>query len=422
MSAQLAVPCAQKPDGTIVFPTNCPRFDRYACIGCNNPVVLKRGKIKTPHFAHKTAHMCNNESVLHKSTKAWIASMATNKNFRITSRCCKCCSSITLFRGSNLINARMEVQIGAYRADVGLFKNGKIFGAIEVKHTHACGQGKLRALKAALFGGCFEVPAIDLVENKFPATFQDIHGYRCSLCVREAIHERILKHQFRLQRAVLKCFKKWEEAVASIKTARFVRYGRRWLLLHRAKASAKFAQAQIKLEARDQFVSCGKALCAEKIKLYEWKSQHIKGEKCNRFVKFYLNDYVEKKNKYYHQRCSPVCLVCEEVITLGKWCACKRERMRPCQDCKSWREKSEMHQFTVPGERQNAFVCAVCAVGCTSCQKLISQDQARYGGKCYTCNRKRKLNDLGVAYKTCACGEVITKYRFDQCYSCYISS
>lgn len=42
----------------------------YFCIGCDNPLIAKvNGKIKKPHFAHKTVLECNSETYLHRLGK-----------------------------------------------------------------------------------------------------------------------------------------------------------------------------------------------------------------------------------------------------------------------------------------------------------------------------------------------------------------
>jgi len=41
----------------------------YRCIECGQPLIAKIGKIKTPHFAHRTDTVCDGESYLHKLAK-----------------------------------------------------------------------------------------------------------------------------------------------------------------------------------------------------------------------------------------------------------------------------------------------------------------------------------------------------------------
>ena len=43
------------------------------CIGCDEPLVLRRGEKKRWHFAHRAETSCGGETYIHKVVKAWIA-------------------------------------------------------------------------------------------------------------------------------------------------------------------------------------------------------------------------------------------------------------------------------------------------------------------------------------------------------------
>lgn len=64
--------------------------DEYICIGCENSLIAKvNGRIKKPHFAHKTVLECNGETYLHRLGKrAFIETyqkcLAENEPFYIT--------------------------------------------------------------------------------------------------------------------------------------------------------------------------------------------------------------------------------------------------------------------------------------------------------------------------------------------------
>ena len=204
------------------------------------------------------------------------------------------------------------------------------------------------------------------------------------------------------------------------KQQRLVRYGRRWLLLHRARACVRFVAASIKREHAERFVRCGNVLCMDRVELFSWRTQRADVDKCNRFYRCSYEEIVHHMGKHYHSRCSPICPVCKEVCAMGKWCACKRARMRPCQDCKAWRDRSDMSSFVMPGDEGPGFVCSACAVECSVCNNSISQAQAKFGGKCYLCNRKRKFEELGLELgPVCACGAQLKERWHSQCYTCW---
>ncbi|MGK5737145.1 hypothetical protein [Acinetobacter junii] len=62
----------------------------YICLGCDNPLIAKvNGKIKKPHFAHKTVLECNGETYLHRLGKraffeTYQKCLAENEPFYIT--------------------------------------------------------------------------------------------------------------------------------------------------------------------------------------------------------------------------------------------------------------------------------------------------------------------------------------------------
>jgi len=42
--------------------------EKYRCINCNSELIVKNGKIRAAHFAHKIK-VCNHETYLHKLAK-----------------------------------------------------------------------------------------------------------------------------------------------------------------------------------------------------------------------------------------------------------------------------------------------------------------------------------------------------------------
>lgn len=77
----------------------------YICLGCDNPLIAKvNGKIKKPHFAHKTVLECNGETYLHRLGKraffeTYQKCLAENEPFYITFHVPKKCQK---FKNPNL--------------------------------------------------------------------------------------------------------------------------------------------------------------------------------------------------------------------------------------------------------------------------------------------------------------------------------
>ena len=43
------------------------------CMGCDEPLILRRGKKNRPHFAHRAETTCNEKCMIHNIVQAWIA-------------------------------------------------------------------------------------------------------------------------------------------------------------------------------------------------------------------------------------------------------------------------------------------------------------------------------------------------------------
>ncbi|WP_297449186.1 competence protein CoiA family protein [uncultured Alistipes sp.] len=61
---------ALDPDGKLIWIKNAQRNVQFTCVNCGGKMIVKQGKIKEWHFAHKTlSENCNHESYLHSLAK-----------------------------------------------------------------------------------------------------------------------------------------------------------------------------------------------------------------------------------------------------------------------------------------------------------------------------------------------------------------
>lgn len=89
----------------------------YTCVGCGAPAILKRGKVKIAHFAHRNGSECSQttgESDEHREAKTAIYD-ALRADPRVSA-------------------VQMEKPLGASRPDV-YFEQGRVRVAIEVQRT-----------------------------------------------------------------------------------------------------------------------------------------------------------------------------------------------------------------------------------------------------------------------------------------------
>jgi len=67
------VPVGESPTGTLVRARYANPLIKYVCPGCRTPLILRKGEVKSPHFAHQSHAFCSPETALHAGVKTWIA-------------------------------------------------------------------------------------------------------------------------------------------------------------------------------------------------------------------------------------------------------------------------------------------------------------------------------------------------------------
>lgn len=133
------IPIAQTQAGVLVVPSCSKKEGPFKCLECSGDFILKQGKIKVFHFAHR--HLspgCSGggESALHRAGKLLIEKY-----------CCRLIFKGQCVTGKHHITrqypdscAQQEYRYDPhkmYSADVALFREGEIEAIIEVCATHA---------------------------------------------------------------------------------------------------------------------------------------------------------------------------------------------------------------------------------------------------------------------------------------------
>lgn len=118
----------------------------YRCVSCSQPVMLKAGAIRRPHFAHfPTPEPCTyfehpSESQIHKTAKLAIAS-ALNNGANVVVSCKTICTHDSIVDISKPAGGQVRVEhaIGkGCTADVALLTpDGNLSALLEIRHTHA---------------------------------------------------------------------------------------------------------------------------------------------------------------------------------------------------------------------------------------------------------------------------------------------
>lgn len=138
-----------KKTGEYVHPIMANKQDEYICPDCNKDLILKKGKIRVPHFAHcKDDTPCNyynkpSETQIHKDGKMLMKMILEKKiPLSIVRKCLKCVKEdeyeIPEITESSSI--KIEYRFGYNNsikiADVAYTDNEELFCAFEICYTH----------------------------------------------------------------------------------------------------------------------------------------------------------------------------------------------------------------------------------------------------------------------------------------------
>ena len=146
----LQIPYAFTNNKIPLSPEVAKKGQHFLCPTCDDEVILRRGDIRVPHFAHKPDTGCSGEGILHKTAKQMIRLMCNSVFGRVfvISKCpnCRRAQTRVLSREKNIC-AETEVPVGAHRLDVACFKNEKLHVGFEVRHTHPVHDEKWEAFR-----------------------------------------------------------------------------------------------------------------------------------------------------------------------------------------------------------------------------------------------------------------------------------
>ncbi len=186
-SIKLRVPLAFGDEERLYDPQTAEKGKRYFCPACQDTVILRKGEIKTPHFAHKVSEACNQETIIHKTAKQLIVDVISDwKSGKIDAptlrRTCEICRQ---FKDQPLPD-KVECAILEYRmsdgfvVDVALVVANEPAAAIEVRVSHAVDENKAKSLSIPFI----ELDGQKVIEN--PTIFQPIRDrfqpLTCTTC------------------------------------------------------------------------------------------------------------------------------------------------------------------------------------------------------------------------------------------------
>jgi len=129
--------------GELVKASDAQKEISYACPICSQPLVLRKGSQKRPHFAHKVlSPNCKPETALHYSFKTLLFQkirehLEKKLALPILWHCCKCSSTHTGNLLKKATSASLEHNLGVCQPDIALMdSSGNVVVVIEVIVTH----------------------------------------------------------------------------------------------------------------------------------------------------------------------------------------------------------------------------------------------------------------------------------------------
>ncbi|NNG66404.1 competence protein CoiA family protein [Caldanaerobacter subterraneus] len=168
----MLIPYAVDQEGNLYNAKEAGKEKQYYCPSCGEKVVLRKGKVRTAHFAHKANAKCSEETVIHKTAKLLIQQVIQswkkeNKKAPVIIVKCPICynpSEVRIVEQIRIEDALLEYRLPeGYIADVALIANNKIKMVIEIKVTHSVEQEKQERINIPFV----ELDGYEVINNPF---------------------------------------------------------------------------------------------------------------------------------------------------------------------------------------------------------------------------------------------------------------
>jgi hypothetical protein len=164
-------------ENNLVFSSDAVKGINYFCPCCSKPFIFRKGKIKRPHFAHKSDSNCSSESIFHKTAKLLIQKSILDflhnggERPSFFRKCSDCFSNGHRQRFNDIFDdVLLEFRLpSGFILDVALMSKGRCLAGIEVFYTHKVDDYKSHYLEVPFI----EVKASSIISN--PLIFDATH-------------------------------------------------------------------------------------------------------------------------------------------------------------------------------------------------------------------------------------------------------
>ena len=150
-------PVARSRSHEAVHIKDAQRGRSHFCFGCDREMVIKRGDVRSPHFAHKAGFVqCEGDNTLHEAAKAFIRqgflhAVATGGEYQVGYPCKGCETPISVnvaIEGASIDSEKTVVE--GTRSDLVIFQpDGSPRIIIEIVVTHDLESDTKQRYKAA---------------------------------------------------------------------------------------------------------------------------------------------------------------------------------------------------------------------------------------------------------------------------------
>ncbi len=151
MTSHLQLGAIDVKINTYILPSSAIKGAEYKCIECGNKVILRKGSVRKPHFAHyaqtNTCHYYDhpNEAQIHKDAKMLMSQILKDKKNILFTWKCKLCNgydglenydSSIIYKNDDNVFTEYRSKDNKWIADVAIINNNEVRYIIEIKNTH----------------------------------------------------------------------------------------------------------------------------------------------------------------------------------------------------------------------------------------------------------------------------------------------